>query len=56
MSKANVFEDACEYDDSDPEGYRSAVANVGKAAGGEALAIKLFEVPPEQSVCPYHYR
>jgi uncharacterized cupin superfamily protein len=50
-----VFEDACEYDDSDPEGYRSAVANVGKAAGGEALAIKLFEVPPEQSVCPYHY-
>lgn len=55
MSKANVFEDACEYDDSDPEGYRSAVANIGKAAGGEALAIKLFEVPPQQSVCPYHY-
>jgi hypothetical protein len=48
MSKANVFEDACEYDDSDPDGYLSAVAHVGKAAGGEALAVKLFEVTRAQ--------
>jgi len=51
----NVFGEDFEYDASDPDGYRSGVARVGKAAGGKALAIKVFELPPGESVCPYHY-
>jgi uncharacterized cupin superfamily protein len=53
--RANVFDVDCEYDETDSAGYRAAVAAVGKAAGGKALAIKVFEVPKGQSVCPYHY-
>ena len=55
MSRANVFSTEFERDPSDPDGYRSGVAKVGKAAGGQELAVKLFEVPPGQSLCPYHY-
>jgi uncharacterized cupin superfamily protein len=55
VQRANVFTAACEYDDADPAGYDSGVARVGQAAGGQALAVKVFELPPGQSVCPYHY-
>src|ERR1700730_9692568 len=55
MLKANVFSDACEYDDSDPLGYRSGSRQLTKALGGESLAVKVFELPPAQSLCPYHY-
>jgi uncharacterized cupin superfamily protein len=43
------------YDESDPDGYRCGAANVGRQAGGRENAVKAFELPPGQSVCPYHY-
>jgi uncharacterized cupin superfamily protein len=52
---ANVYDDDYEFDDEDPEGYRAAVARVGATAGGEALAVKAYEIPPGQALCPYHY-
>lgn len=55
MRRADVFGDDLEYDESDPDGFRSGCARVGKAVGGEALAVKVYELPPGQSVCPYHY-
>jgi uncharacterized cupin superfamily protein len=55
VDRANVFSASFEYDPSDPEGYRAGVARVGQAAGGEELAAKLFEIPPGESLCPYHY-
>ncbi len=55
MSHPNVFGANFEYDDTDPDGYRSAVAPVGRQAGGKENAVKLFELPPGQALCPYHY-
>jgi uncharacterized cupin superfamily protein len=55
MRRANVYDDEYEYDESDPDGYRAAMARVGKTAGGDELAIKAFELPPGESLCPYHY-
>jgi uncharacterized cupin superfamily protein len=55
MKPANVFHAEFEYDADDPGGYRSGVTRVGRIAGGKANAVKLFEVPAGQSVCPYHY-
>ena len=55
MARANVFTSEFEYDGDDPDGYRAGMARVGKQAGGEELAVKLFEIPPGQSLCPYHY-
>ena len=55
MKRVNVFDAEYEYDDADPEGYKAAVARVGKEAGGEDLAVKAFEIPPGEALCPYHY-
>jgi uncharacterized cupin superfamily protein len=51
----DVFTGGCEYDASDPAGFRSAVMDLKKALGGKALAVKVFELPPGESLCPYHY-
>jgi uncharacterized cupin superfamily protein len=51
----NVFDTDVEFDPDDPEGYRAGVALVGRAAGGSAITVKLFELPPGESLCPYHY-
>jgi len=55
MSHPNVFSAEFEYDDSDPPGYQGGFARIGRLAGGEALAVKLYELPAGQSLCPYHY-
>jgi uncharacterized cupin superfamily protein len=55
VRRANLFDADFHYEDGDPAGYRSGVARVGQAAGGKALAVKLYELPPGESLCPYHY-
>jgi uncharacterized cupin superfamily protein len=55
MKRANLWSDDYELDASDPDGYRAAMAHVGKTAGGDELAVKAFELPPGESLCPYHY-
>ena len=55
MKKANVFTDDCAYDATDPAGFRSGMAKSGHDAGGEELAVKVYELPAGESVCPYHY-
>ena len=55
MDHANVFGAEFQYDQSDPDGYRCGVAEVGRQAGGRENTVKLFELPPGQSLCPYHY-
>lgn len=55
MRRANVFSAELEYDETDPEGYRAAAVHLSRALGGEALAVKVFELPAGESVCPYHY-
>jgi len=55
LRKTNVLGPKFEYDDTDPAGYRAGIVHLDKAVGAEALAVKAFELPPDQSVCPYHY-
>lgn len=55
LRHASFLGESLECDPSDPEGYRASTANLSKALGAEALAVKVFELPTGQSVCPYHY-
>ncbi len=57
MTRPNAFEAdfSDKYIDDDPEGYRTAEAPFGKAVGGSELEVRLFELPPGQNICPYHY-
>jgi uncharacterized cupin superfamily protein len=55
MRKANLSTLAIEYDDTDPEGYRAGMARFGAAIGAVKLGATMYELPPGQSICPYHY-
>jgi uncharacterized cupin superfamily protein len=55
MRRANVLSVDCERDQTDPDGYRSAASNIGRAVGARELAVKVYELPAGESVCPYHY-
>ncbi len=43
------------YDASDPEGFRSGVRRLGPELGAAQTGASLYELPPGQAVCPYHY-
>jgi uncharacterized cupin superfamily protein len=55
MRRANVFRTEFELDPADPDGYRSGVAQLSRRLGADELALKAFEIPPGESLCPYHY-
>ena len=44
-----------EPDPSDPEGFRAARDRIGRRLGAVRTGASLYEVPPGQAVCPYHY-
>jgi uncharacterized cupin superfamily protein len=56
MKRINIAAPRFEYDGDDPEGFRSGMARLGKLLGGaEESGISVYELPPGQAVCPYHY-
>jgi uncharacterized cupin superfamily protein len=55
MLKFNIFEASLDYDDSDPDGYRAGAHRFGPKIGASRLGATLYELPPGQALCPYHY-
>ena len=57
MQRINIASPQFEYDAEDPEGFRSGMARLGKLLGDDAKesGASVYELPPRQAVCPYHY-
>jgi uncharacterized cupin superfamily protein len=55
VQRFNLFEAEFAYDESDPEGYRSGMDRFGAKIGARRLGGSVYEIPPGQSICPYHY-
>ena len=55
MRRFNLLAASPEYDDSDPEGYRAAMDRFGPRIGASQIGGSVYEIPPGQSICPYHY-
>lgn len=51
----NLFEVEVAYEEGDPAGYRTGGVRVGSSIGAEQLGLSVYELPPGQSICPYHY-
>jgi uncharacterized cupin superfamily protein len=51
----NLFDLELTKDDDDAEGYETSYARVGPLVGGSKLGLSVYELPPGQSICPYHY-
>jgi uncharacterized cupin superfamily protein len=55
MRKFNVFDAGMKYDDKDPEPYRAGMNRFGPKIGASRIGATVYELPPGQSLCPYHY-
>jgi len=55
VKKLNLNALEFERDESDPEGYKAGMARFGKSIGASMLGATVYELPPGQSICPYHY-
>jgi len=51
----NLFDADLQFDADDPDGYHTAYLRTAPLLGSEQIALNIFELPPGQSVCPYHY-
>jgi uncharacterized cupin superfamily protein len=52
---ANLFGLELAHDADDPAGYGASYARVGPLVGASALGLSVYELPPGQSICPYHF-
>jgi uncharacterized cupin superfamily protein len=56
VERFNIFGAQCGYTpDEDPAGYRVGHVRFGPRIGARRLGGTVYELPPGQSICPYHW-
>ena len=56
MADVNVHDLVFEGpNEDDPPGFRSRRARLGPDMGAEKLGATVYELPPGEAICPYHY-
>jgi uncharacterized cupin superfamily protein len=55
MRRVSISDPSFSYDPDDPEGFRSGVFRLRPEVGAERTGASVYELPPGQAVCPYHY-
>ena len=55
MRRVNIADPSFSYDCDDPEGFRAGLFRFGSQLGAKQTGTSVYDLPPGQSVCPYHY-
>lgn len=55
MQRVNIADPEFSYDAADPEGFRSGMFRIGQLLGATETGVTVYEIPPGQAICPYHY-
>jgi uncharacterized cupin superfamily protein len=56
MADVNVHDLAFDGpNEDDPPGFRSRWARLGPSIGAEKMGATVYELPPGEAICPYHY-
>jgi uncharacterized cupin superfamily protein len=55
MRRINIADPSFEYDPDDPEPFKAGMARLGRDLGAKETGASVYELPPGQSICPYHY-
>ncbi len=55
MRRVNLADPEFTYDADEPEGFRAGMFRFGAQLGAQATGSSVYEIPPGQSICPYHY-
>jgi uncharacterized cupin superfamily protein len=55
MPRLNITSPEFQHDDTDPEGFRNGLFRMGPLVGAKESGASVYELPPGQAICPYHY-
>jgi uncharacterized cupin superfamily protein len=55
VKRINIANPDFSFDETDPDGFRAGMARLGPLLGAKETGISVYEIPPGQSICPYHY-
>lgn len=55
MRRVNLSQPSFTYDSDDPAGFRSGMARFGPGLGAGQTGATLYDLPPGEALCPYHY-
>jgi uncharacterized cupin superfamily protein len=55
VRRVNISDPPFTYDADDPEGFRSGYAKLGPDLGAQRTGATVYDLPPGQALCPYHY-
>jgi len=55
MRRLNIAEPELTYDPEDPEGFRAGMCRLGPLVGADRTGTTLYDLPPGELLCPYHY-
>jgi len=55
MRRVSISDPTFTYDPDDADGFRAGMFRLGPDLEAERTGTTVYELPPGQSVCPYHY-
>jgi uncharacterized cupin superfamily protein len=55
MGRINIASPQFGYDPGDPPGFRSGMLRFGPMLGASQMGASVYELPPGEAICPYHY-
>jgi len=55
MRRLNIASPEFVYDPDDPEGFKAGMFRFGPLLDAVQLGASVYELPPGQAICPYHY-
>jgi uncharacterized cupin superfamily protein len=55
MHHADLTNPELQFDPDDPDGFKAGMDRFGPRFGAVASGASLYELPPGQALCPYHY-
>jgi uncharacterized cupin superfamily protein len=55
VRRINIASPEFKYEAGDPPGFRSGMLRMGGLVGASQLGASVYELPPGQAICPYHY-
>lgn len=55
MQRVSIAAPDFTFDPGDPEGFRAGMFRFGAQLGAKQTGATVYEIPPGQAVCPYHW-
>jgi uncharacterized cupin superfamily protein len=55
MRRVSLTDPTFEHDDDEPDGFRAGMFRFGGQLGATDTGASLYELPPGEAICPYHY-